>query len=60
MAGTFGSVIQDRKLQKIGVLNELIGLGIATAVGFCYGTISTSLTDKYGDNDWPTNEMASR
>lgn len=60
MAGTFGSVIQDKKLQKMGVLNELIGLGIASGVGFCYGTFSTSFTDKYGDTDWPTYEMVSR
>jgi len=60
MAGTFGSIIRDKHLQKTGVQNELIGLGIATLVGFCYGSIICILTDKYGTNDWPTYEMYSR
>lgn len=60
MAGTFGSVIRDRRLQMTGVRNELIGLGIATAVGFCYGIIICSATDKYGINEWPSSEMVSR
>lgn len=62
MAGTFGSVIRDRKLQMLGVRNEIIGLGIATAVGFGYGIIICSITDKYGPpiNEWPSSEMVSR
>lgn len=60
MAGTFGSVIRDRKLQITGVMNELVGLGIATAVGFGYGVIICSSTDKYGINEWPSPEMLSR
>ncbi|KAL1517185.1 hypothetical protein ABEB36_000982 [Hypothenemus hampei] len=60
MAGTFGSVIGDKHLQKIGVRNELIGLGVATLVGFVYGTIVCLCTDKYGNTDWPTYEMYSR
>ncbi|XP_060520655.1 uncharacterized protein LOC132698534 [Cylas formicarius] len=60
MAGTFGSVVQDKHLQKIGVQNELIGLGIATIVGFCYGSLICLVTDKYGYHDWPTYEMYSR
>ncbi|XP_017771192.1 PREDICTED: uncharacterized protein LOC108558704 [Nicrophorus vespilloides] len=60
MAGTFGSVIRDRMLQRIGVQSELIGLGTATLVGFCYGAIICMCTDKYGEVDWPTNEMISR
>ncbi|XP_030760170.1 uncharacterized protein LOC115885405 [Sitophilus oryzae] len=60
MAGTFGTVIRDKHLQKIGVRNELIGLGIATLVGFCYGSIICVITDRYGTSDWPTYEMYSR
>ncbi|XP_066152132.1 uncharacterized protein [Euwallacea fornicatus] len=60
MAGTFGSIIRDKHLQKNGVQNELIGLGIATVVGFCYGSIICLFTDKYGMEDWPTKEMYSR
>lgn len=60
MAGTFGSVIGDAKLQKTGVQNEVISLGIATLIGFCYGVIICLATDKYGDTNWPTYEMTSR
>ncbi|KAF7267288.1 uncharacterized protein LOC143196408 [Rhynchophorus ferrugineus] len=60
MAGTFGTVIGDRHLQKIGVRNELIGLGIAMLVGFCYGSTICIFTDRYGTQDWPTYEMYSR
>lgn len=60
MAGTFGTVIRDSQLQKMGVKNELIGLGIATVTGFFYGMIICMCTDKYGDSDWPTYEMTSR
>lgn len=60
MAGTFGSVIHNKSLQKIGVQNELFGLGLATFVGFVYGTIICLITDKYGNQDWPTYEMTSR
>lgn len=60
MAGTFGTVIGDSKLQKIGVQNEVISLGIATLIGFCYGAIICLTTDRYGSSDWPTYEMTSR
>ncbi|KAJ8979768.1 hypothetical protein NQ317_015245 [Molorchus minor] len=59
MAGTFGSVIEHRRLLKIGVQNELIGLGMATVVGFCYGSLICLITDKYGNQTWPTYEMLS-
>ncbi|KAJ8922429.1 hypothetical protein NQ315_004375 [Exocentrus adspersus] len=60
MAGTFGSIIQHRRLRQTGVQNELIGLGIATLVGFCYGAFICVITDKYGNQTWPTTEMLSR
>ncbi|KAL3275628.1 hypothetical protein HHI36_020381 [Cryptolaemus montrouzieri] len=60
MAATFGSVIRDSRLQKVGVRNELLGLFIAMMVGFCYGAITCIITDKYGSQEWPTYEMTSR
>nr|CAH7763133.1 unnamed protein product [Callosobruchus chinensis] len=64
LAGTFGFVIQHRHLMKMGVQNELIGLGIANLVGFCYGCLICSITEWYGSlggtHDWPTYEMTSR
>ncbi|KAK9887131.1 hypothetical protein WA026_020577 [Henosepilachna vigintioctopunctata] len=60
MAATFGSVIRDKKLKKTGLQNCLVGLSIATFVGFCYGTITCIITDRYGSQDWPTYEITSR
>lgn len=60
MAGTFGTVIRDKILLKMGVRGELIGLGIAVIVGFCCGSIICLSVDRYGENDWPTAEMISR
>lgn len=60
MAGTFGTVIRDTRLQKMGVQSELVGLAIAMFVGFCYGSIICIATDKYGVSEWPTYEMTSR
>lgn len=60
MAATFGTVIRDKTLLKMGVRGELIGLGIAVIVGFSYGSIICMSTDRYGANDWPTSEMISR
>ncbi|KAK9711140.1 protein of unknown function (DUF389), partial [Popillia japonica] len=60
MASTFGKVIHDRTLQRMGVFNELLGLGISTIIGFICGMIICVSTDKYGQTDWPTVEMISR
>ncbi|CAH1180530.1 unnamed protein product [Phaedon cochleariae] len=60
MAGTFGSVIRHKTLTKIGIRNELIGMAIATLVGFCCGSMICTFTDKYGNQTWPTYEMISR
>ncbi|KAG8227135.1 hypothetical protein J437_LFUL001679, partial [Ladona fulva] len=63
LAGTFGAVIQDRNLQKIGVFNELLGLTLCIAVGFIFGLIVGLSSDHYSYSSatlWPTSEMISR
>jgi len=60
IAGIFGSVIKDRNLQILGVFNELIGLFVATSVGFLFGIIVCGLDDKYGVGEGLTNEILSR
>lgn len=60
LAGTFGAVIHDRKLQIIGVRNELLGLFLTVLVGFVIGLIIGSVDDYYGTGQWPTPEMISR
>jgi uncharacterized membrane protein YeaQ/YmgE (transglycosylase-associated protein family) len=60
MAGTFGTVIMDRQLQKMGVLNELIGLLVCLVVGFIFGLVAGLVNDDWGNGGWPTVEMISR
>lgn len=60
LAVTFGIVIRDRTLQKLGVQNELIALGLCIVIGFISGIIHGSLYE-YSSNDfWLINEMVAR
>ncbi|XP_022257205.1 uncharacterized protein LOC106472976 [Limulus polyphemus] len=36
-AGTFGFIISDHELRNMGLISELIGLGICTVFGFLFG-----------------------
>ncbi|PSN37428.1 hypothetical protein C0J52_19035 [Blattella germanica] len=60
MAGTFGTVIADRKLQKIGIRSEIIGLFISLIFGFIFGLLVGTTEDPWGLGDWPTPEMKGR
>ncbi|KAG8234463.1 hypothetical protein J437_LFUL011862, partial [Ladona fulva] len=63
LAGTFGIVVHDKQLKKIGVINELIGLAVCILVGFIYGLVIGCSSDTYRYSDstmWPTSEMISR
>jgi len=60
MAGTFGAVIADRHLQKIGVLNELFGLLVCLLVGFIFGLAAGLVNEHWGNGGWPTDEMIAR
>uniref|UniRef100_A0A336LZL7 CSON006277 protein n=1 Tax=Culicoides sonorensis TaxID=179676 RepID=A0A336LZL7_CULSO len=60
LAATFGTVIKDRSLQSMGVINEFIGIFMATLVGFIFGIIICSLDDRYGVGEGLTNEILSR
>lgn len=60
IAAIFGTVIKDRKLQVLGVMNECIGLLIATLTGFLFGVFVCSIDEKYGIGEGLTEEMLSR
>uniref|UniRef100_U5EUZ1 Putative conserved plasma membrane protein n=1 Tax=Corethrella appendiculata TaxID=1370023 RepID=U5EUZ1_9DIPT len=60
IAAIFGTVIKDNKLQRLGVVNELIGIFIATFVGFIFGIIVCALDPSYSAGNGITNEMLSR
>ena len=60
MTATFGTAIADRKLQKIGLRSELIGLFISLIFGFIFGLLVGTTQDPWGMGDWPTEEMKAR
>uniref|UniRef100_A0A1B6KVF1 DUF389 domain-containing protein n=1 Tax=Graphocephala atropunctata TaxID=36148 RepID=A0A1B6KVF1_9HEMI len=61
MASIFGFVTKDWKLQKIGVLNEFLGLLLCVLIGFLYGIIIACFSWESPDVPmWPTPEMLNR
>ncbi|XP_059620692.1 uncharacterized protein LOC132264481 [Phlebotomus argentipes] len=60
IAATFGTVIKNRKLQRLGIVNELLGILMATLVGFVFGMIICSVDSRYGLGEGLTQEMLSR
>ncbi|XP_063229188.1 uncharacterized protein LOC134534630 [Bacillus rossius redtenbacheri] len=60
MAVTFGTIISDRKLQKIGLRSEFIGLMISLVFGYIFGCLVGCTEDPWGNGDWPTEEMKGR
>ena len=57
LAVTFGSVVHDWKLVKVGVLSELLSLLICVCCGFIVGLCFSPYGPFFG---WPTGEMAGR
>jgi uncharacterized hydrophobic protein (TIGR00271 family) len=58
LAVTFGVVVADYDLAKLGLRSELYGLFMCVVVGFVGGLIAAPLcVDEY---TWPTEEMSSR
>lgn len=60
MAFTFGTIISDRKLVKIGIRSEIIGLSISILFGFIFGLLVGCTQSPWGYGDWPTDEMKAR
>lgn len=61
IAATFGIVIKDKSLILLGLANELIGIVLATAIGFVFGLIICSIDARYTvGNDGVTAEMITR
>lgn len=60
-AGTLGTAVKDRSLQRMGLKHEMLGLFMALMIGFFFGLIICTVDGRYGVIDkWPTNEMMSR
>lgn len=60
IAAIFGTVIKERSLWRLGMRNELIGILLATLVGFLFGLVVCTTDKKYGIGEGLTEEMLSR
>ncbi|CAK9005037.1 Uncharacterized protein MJ0678 [Durusdinium trenchii] len=56
LAVTFGATMRDRKMIKLGLFSELVGLAICVLVGLIGGFSAAPFVGKY----WPTSAMWSR
>ncbi|KAL4712058.1 hypothetical protein ACJJTC_003725 [Scirpophaga incertulas] len=59
-AGTMGTAVRDRSLQRMGVVHEMLGLFLSLVIGFIFGLAISAVDERYGTGDWPTFEMVSR
>lgn len=67
MAITFGIIIQDRFLVKVGLKTELLGLFLCLVFGFIFGLMNAFWGDippyqgtSWSPSRWPNPEMSSR
>lgn len=67
MAITFGIIVRDRALTKLGLKTELIGLFICLLFGFFFGLLNAFWGDippyegtSWSPSRWPNPEMSSR
>ncbi|XP_049798318.1 uncharacterized protein LOC126253084 isoform X3 [Schistocerca nitens] len=60
MAGTVGTMIKDKELMKMGILNEIFGLLICLLEGFICGIVVGLVAEHFALNRWPTVEMVTR
>ncbi|XP_011502409.1 PREDICTED: uncharacterized protein LOC105365849 [Ceratosolen solmsi marchali] len=59
MSLAFGTIIADKKLQRIGIKSLSLGIFLSIIFGFIFGLLLIT-TIPSSDSDWPTNEMKER
>lgn len=60
LAGIFGTVVNDRKLRRQGIVHETYALIICLLIGLLSGLIFAPWIEWYGIDQWPTKEMLDR
>ncbi|XP_026481684.1 uncharacterized protein LOC113388527 [Ctenocephalides felis] len=60
MSITFGSIISDRELMRVGFISLVLGMFISCVFGFFFGLILGTTEMPWGFGDWPTEEMKGR
>ncbi|XP_073824002.1 uncharacterized protein [Musca autumnalis] len=60
MSITFGTIIADRELIRVGFISLALGMFISCLFGFIFGLILGTTEMPWGSGDWPTEEMRGR
>lgn len=60
MALTFGTIIKDKSLIRMGFRNIIICLAMCLLFGFLFGLIALNFTSHWSDDVWPTWMMRER
>ncbi|XP_065357003.1 uncharacterized protein LOC135951308 [Calliphora vicina] len=60
MSITFGTIISDRELVRVGFITLAVGMFISCLFGFIFGLILGTTEMPWGSGDWPTEEMRGR
>ncbi|KAG5682688.1 hypothetical protein PVAND_012023 [Polypedilum vanderplanki] len=60
MSITFGSIISDWKLVRVGFISLALGMFISVLFGFIFGLILGTTEMPWGNGDFPTEEMKGR
>ncbi|XP_055634798.1 uncharacterized protein LOC129774822 [Toxorhynchites rutilus septentrionalis] len=60
MSITFGAIIADRELVKVGFISLALGMFISILFGFIFGLILGTTEMPWGFGDFPTEEMKGR
>ncbi|CAO1377115.1 unnamed protein product [Diamesa tonsa] len=60
MSITFGAIISDRELIKVGFISLALGMFISILFGFVFGLILGTTEMPWGSGDFPTEEMKGR
>ncbi|XP_058980251.1 uncharacterized protein LOC101897717 isoform X3 [Musca domestica] len=60
IATIFGTVIKDKSLFRLGMINELFGICTAVLVGFIFGIVVCTTDERYSIGEGLTDEILSR
>ncbi|XP_059618202.1 uncharacterized protein LOC132262798 isoform X2 [Phlebotomus argentipes] len=60
MSITFGAIISDYELMKVGFVTLAVGMFLSLLFGFIFGLILGTTEMPWGFGDWPTEEMKGR
>lgn len=60
IAFTFGCVIKDASLRRLGLVSLFVTLGTCMVIGLLFGLIIFNFKEEWADHAWPSKEMSDR